>query len=665
MMKLFKQIFQKIEHRPLRFIAISFFIGSLTIIIFSLSIYTYALVLGAPPLTTVQNTIYYSSDGTKIGEELGVVNRYWVDLEDINPTLIDATIQAEDQSFYSHHGFDLKRILAAVLVNIKSGSKKEGASTITQQYARNLFLSHEKTWSRKIKEAFYTMRLELFYSKDELLEGYLNTIYYGHGAYGIETASHYFFKKESADLTLAEATLLAGIPNSPSYYSPINHYDHAKERQKRILSALTEEEIIKEETAFLAEREDLQINSAFPTTTDSIAPYFQDIVLAEMETILAKERKVIRTSGYHVYTTLDEMHQDKLDQTVATQINTSSALQIGGIAMEPTTGAITGLIGGKDYTESSYNRAVQAKRMVGSTFKPFLYYSALTNGYTASTTLLSKPTNFVLADGSSYQPSNYNGYYADQPVTLAQALAVSDNIYAVKTNIFLTPKRLIDTTRKFGITSELKAVPSLALGTASISVKEMVTAYSMLANGGSSLTPHTVEKITDSKGKIIYQRPKQKQKQVLDAQQTFILNQLMTGMFNPNLNGYMHVTGESIADQLQHTYAGKSGTTETDSWMIGYSPQLVMGVWTGYDDNRAINKTEEQHAAKQIWADFMEGVHVNLPVESFDAPAGIVAAYIDPTSGELATPYCENRQLMYFVAGTVPKQYCSDHRHEG
>ncbi|WP_117149581.1 transglycosylase domain-containing protein [Paraliobacillus zengyii] len=665
MKKLFKHKFKKLGDRPPRWIVRSFYIGSLSIIIFALSIYIYALVLGAPPLTTIQNTIYYSQDGTKIGEELGVVNRYWVDLEEINPTLIDATLQAEDQNFHSHHGFDLKRILAAVLVNIKTGSMKEGASTITQQYARNLYLSHEKTWSRKIKEAFYTIRLEIFYSKDELLEGYLNTIYYGHGAYGIETASQYFFEKESSDLTLAEATLLAGIPNSPSYYSPINHYDQAKERQQHILSLLAEEEMITEQTAFLTEREDLQINSELPTTSDSIAPYFQDIVLAEMEAILEKESDVIRTSGYHVYTTLDETHQEKLDQTAASQISESSALQIGGIAMDPSTGAITGLIGGKNYSESPYNRAVQAKRMVGSTFKPFLYYSALTNGYTAATTLMSKPTTFVLADGSSYQPSNYNGYYADKPVTLAQALAVSDNIYAVKTNIFLTPKRLIDTTRTFGITSELEAVPSLALGTASISVKEMVTAYSMLANGGNSLSPHTIEKITDSKGKVVYQRPKQVKEQVLDPQQTFILNQLMTGMFNPSLNGYMHVTGESIVDQLHHTYAGKSGTTETDSWMIGYSPQLVMGVWTGYDDNRTIDKTIEQQAAKQIWADFMEGVHTNLPVENFEVPAGIVAAYIDPTSGELATPYCENKQLMYFVEGTVPEHYCSVHRPEG
>lgn len=663
-MKILHPFLKKINWKPLRFTLLFFIIGLISIVIISLSVYLYALVLGPPPLTTVQNTIYYSQNETKIGEEMGVVNRYWVDLDEINPDIIDATIQVEDQHFYNHHGFDFKRILSAIAVNISTGSKKEGASTITQQYARNLFLSHEKTWKRKLKEAFYTVRLEAFYSKDELLEGYLNTIYYGHGAYGIEAASQYFFEKENTNLSLAEATLLVGIPNSPSYYSPINHYTHAKKRQRQTLSLLVKGALIDEQTAFLATRENLQINKDLPTTADSIAPYFQDIVLAELETILAKDRELIRTSGYHVYTTLDETHQKTLTKTVAANMQSTSELQVGGMAMDPSTGAITGLIGGKDYQDSPYNRAVQAKRMVGSTFKPFLYYSALTNGYTAATTLLSKPTTFILEDGTSYQPSNYNGYYADQPITLAQALAVSDNIYAVKTNMFLTPERLIESAREFGITSNLAEVPSLALGTASISVKEMVTAYSMLANGGHALQPHTVEKITDTNGKLVYEREKVEEEQILDPQQTFILNQLMTGMFDTNLNGYMRVTGDTIANQLAHTYAGKSGSTMSDSWMIGYSPELTMGIWTGYDDNRPIEKTVEKQAAKQIWATFMEATHRNMSVGSFDTPAGIVAAYIDPASGELATPYCENSRLMYFVEGTVPKSYCSIHRPE-
>ncbi|GGM32866.1 penicillin-binding protein 2D [Paraliobacillus quinghaiensis] len=661
-MRHIRRFFQQIhKNRPLRWIGILFASGVIGVGVLLLTIYVSAYLLGAPPLTTAQNTVYYSANGTKIGEEHNIENRYWVELDQIEPMLIEATVQAEDQHFYDHNGFDYKRILAALLVDIRTGSKREGASTITQQYARNLYLSHDKTWARKIKEAFYTVRLELFYDKDELLEGYLNTIYYGHGAYGIEAASRYFFDKGSNDLSLAEATLLAGIPNGPSYYSPIYNFENAKKRQKRILSVLEEKEVISEQSAYLAEREAITVNEAAPTTVDSIAPYFQDIVLAEMEEILDEDRASIRTAGYNVYTTLKAPHQEELKKSIENRIEDTSELQVGSIAMNPTNGAITGMIGGRDYTESPYNRAVQAKRMVGSAFKPILYYTALTYGYTPATTLISKPTNFLLADGTSYHPSNYNGYYADRPVTLAQALAVSDNIYAMKTHIFLKPKRLINTAREFGITSRLDPVPSLALGTASVNVKEMVTAYSMLANGGKSVDPYMIEKITDADGKVLYEHKASEQKQVLDAQQTFILNQLMTGMFDPTLSGYMHVTGDSIAHRLEHTYAGKSGTTESDNWMIGYSPKLVMGIWTGYDDNSPVEKVADRTAAKQIWADFIISAHDGDAVQNFPVPSGIIAAYIDPTSGELSTPYCEKSKLMYFVKGTEPTEYCSLH----
>ena len=664
-MRHIRRFFQQVHrNRPLRWIGILFASSVIGIGVLLLGIYVSAYLLGAPPLTTAQNTVYYSTNGTKIGEEHNIENRYWVDLEQIAPMLVEATVKAEDQHFYDHNGFDYKRILAALLVDIKTGSKEEGASTITQQYARNLYLSHDKTWARKIKEAFYTVRLELFYDKDELLEGYLNTIYYGNGAYGIEAASRYFFDKGSNDLSLAEATLLAGVPNRPSYYSPIYNIENAKNRQQRILSVLTEKEVITEQSAYLAAREDIKVNDAVPTTGDSIAPYFQDIVLAQMEDILDEDRGSIRTGGYNVYTTLDESHQIELTKSIKNRIRDDSDLQVGSIAIDPTSGAITGMIGGRNYLESPYNRAVQAKRMVGSAFKPILYYTALTNGFTSATPLISKPTNFLLADGTSYNPSNFNGYYADRPVTLAQALAVSDNIYAMKTNIFLTPKRLIDAARKFGITSKLDPVPALALGTASVNVQEMVTAYSMLANGGKSVDPYMIEKITDADGNVLYEHKPADQKQVLDAQQTFILNQLMTGMFDPTLSDYMHVTGDSIAYRLDHTYAGKSGTTESDNWMIGYSPKLVMGIWTGYDDNKPVEKTADRTAAKQIWADFITAAHDGSAAENFPVPSGIIAAYIDPTSGELSTPYCEKSKLMYFVQGTEPKQYCSLHRPE-
>ncbi|WP_407269235.1 transglycosylase domain-containing protein [Radiobacillus sp. PE A8.2] len=624
-------------------------------------VFLYAYSLGPPSLTNDHNTVYYSSDGFVIGEEHGAESRYWVDLEDISPLLVDATVTTEDKRFYEHHGFDYKRMLRAALTDLREMSMVEGASTITQQYARNLYLSHEKTWTRKLKEAFYTIRLEMFYEKKEILEGYLNTIYFGHGAYGIEAASRYFLNKHASELDLAEATLLAGIPNGPAFYSPIDHWENAKKRQEQVLATLAKEDVINKQQEFLASRQLIELTEPKQRETISIAPYYQDVVLRELEALLDTNREEIRSGGYQVYTTLNFDHQEQLEQTVEDQLPPQSDLQIGAMAMEPESGAVISLVGGRDYKQSQFNRVTQAKRMPGSSFKPFLYYAALENGYTAITPLMSSPTNFELADGTVYQPSNYNGYYADRPITLAQALALSDNIYAVKTNLFLTPEKLVDTARQFGISGYLPAVPSLALGTASVSLQEMVTGYSMLANGGMQVEPYTVEKITDSHGNVLYEHPEKEVTQVLDPNTAFILTHLMTGIFDESLNGYMRVTGASIADQLKHTYAGKSGTTTTDNWMIGYSPDLVTGVWSGYDDNIPIEKSVDRSAAKKVWASFMNKAHEDMPFKTFPIPDGVVGAYVDPTSGELATSYCKDQRLMFFTEGTEPTSHCSLH----
>ncbi|MCT2538273.1 penicillin-binding protein [Aquibacillus koreensis] len=661
MIRLMKHFQANFKKRPLKWIVRLSIIFACLMIGVGLSVILYAYMLGAPPLTNTQTTVYYDRESNVIGEEHGVENRYWVDLEDISPNIIQATLVTEDRRFYDHVGFDVKRILGAAWKDISSMSMAEGASTITQQYARNLYLSHEKTWKRKLKEALYTIRLEMFYTKDQLLEGYLNTIYYGHGAYGIEAASRYFFGKSAEDLSLAEASLLVGVPKGPTYYSPYHHYENAMTRKDQILTGLYEQDVITEEQLFLAKKEHLALFEEKDRSTKVFAPYFQDVVLKELQQVLGKNLEDIRSGGYQVYTTLQTDQQETLEETVVKTIDPQTELQTAALAMEPNTGAIKALVGGKDYEKSQFNRVTQAKRMPGSSFKPFLYYAALENGYTATTPLMSKPTNFELADGTVYQPSNYNGYYAGRSITLAQALALSDNVYAVKTNLFLKPETLVETAKQFGIKSELSPVPSLALGTETVSVHEMVSAYSKLANGGANITPHTITKVTDAKGNVIYERDTAKQEQVLDPKLSFILTHLMTGMFDESLNGYMRVTGATIADELTQQYAGKSGTTQTDSWMIGYSPSLVTGVWTGYDNNQAIEKMKEHQYAKDIWATFMEHSHEGKPLETYPVPEGIVGEYVDPSTGELATPYCENERLMYFVEGTAPTSYCSLH----
>lgn len=624
------------------------------------SVYIISFLLGPPKLLDELNTIYFDDTGDVIGEEKGSESRYWVDLDDISSHVVDAMIAIEDKRFYKHSGFDSKRMIQAVLSNLRNLSLKEGASTLTQQYARNLFLSHEKTWSRKIKEAFYTVRLEMYYSKEEILEGYLNTIYFGHGAYGIEAASRHFFNKSADELTRAEATMLVAIPKGPTYYSPLNDPEKAKERQKHILNAMHRQQVITNEEHFLTARENLTY--AKHTEKGEInGSYFQDTVLQEAGDILNTDSEQIKSGGYQIYTTLRSNFQEKLEQNIAHHIDNRSEIEVGAVAMNPKTGGIKALVGGQSYEQSPFNRAIKAKRMSGSTFKPFLYYTALENGYTASTMLMSQPTAFSLENGEVYKPSNFNGYYANQSITLAQALALSDNVYAVKTNLFLGVDQLIETARNFGITSELPSVPSLALGTSSVTVEEMVAAYGMLANGGQQIKAYTIKKIMDRHGTILYERDDKDHEQILDPVHTFIMNHLLTGMFDQALDGYMSVTGSTIADQLTRPYAGKSGTTNSDSWMIGYSPTLVSGIWTGYDDNRPMENVAETAYAKDVWADFMEAAHQDKPVENFTAPPGVVGVQIDPTTGQIATSYCPDTYLMYFKEGTEPTEHCMTH----
>ncbi|RDW20513.1 transglycosylase domain-containing protein [Oceanobacillus chungangensis] len=649
-----------------KWIILKLFIGMfISACLFLIGIYFISFLMGPPALTSEENTIYYSNNGEVIGEDSGLENRYWLDLDEIPPAIVDATILIEDQHFFEHNGFDLKRIAGAILKNIQSLSLKEGASTLTQQYARNVFLSHEKTWTRKLKEAFYTIRLEMYYSKEEILEGYLNTVYYGHGTYGVEAASKYFFDKSAEELDLAEAAMLAGVPKGPTYYSPFNNAENAINRQAIILQLMLNNNAITMQEYEHAKKEVLAYSQTRKIDKKKkIGPYFQDLALKEAAKLLDLEMKAVRTGGFNIYTTLDVDEQSKLETTTSATISGQSNIEIGAMAMDPESGAIRALIGGRDYQKSPFNRAVDALRMPGSTFKPFLYYAALNNGYTASTLLESKPTTFTLEDGEVYSPSNYNDYYAEEPITLAQALSLSDNIYAVKTNLYLGTDNLVKTARQFGITSDLPAVPSLALGTATVSLKEMVTAYGMLANGGKQIDGHTIEKITDRNGNIIFERDNDPGRQVLEPKQAFILTNLMTGMFDHNLDGYTTVTGASIADSLTRPYAGKSGTTKSDNWMIGYSPSLVTGIWTGYDDNRAMEIVAENAYAKQIWANFMEDAHKELPQENFTVPVGVVGIPIDPTTGALATPYCDTSVIMYFEMGTEPRRYCMEHFHK-
>src|SRR5699024_9031200 len=434
--------------------------------------------------------------------------------------------------------------------------------------------------------------------------------------------------------------------------------------QQKVLKAMRNNDFITDKALESSVNDDLAFADNEPIKAKSLAPYFQDNALKEASDMLGLSKEDIRSGGYHIYTTLNKGLQKQLQKDVQMTIDAGSELQIGAIAMKPDTGAVQALVGGRDYEASPFNRATQAKRMAGSTFKPFLYYAALTHGYTPSTKLKSEPTTFELSNGQAYSPSNFNGYYANEPITLATALALSDNVYAVKTNMALGTDKLIESAKQFRIHGHLPDVPSLALGSTSVTVSDMVSSYSMLANGGHSVQPHTIEKIVDRNGKVVFEHGEETEEQVLNPQAAFILTDLMTGMFDTTMDDYMAVTGSTITDKLSRNYAGKSGTTDSDSWMIGYSPQLVTGIWTGYDDNRPIEKVEEKTYAKHIWADFMEQAHDELPLEGFTVPDGVTGIPIDPTTGKRATPLCPKSRVMYFQKGSEPTAFCTEHFHK-
>ncbi|OLN24199.1 monofunctional biosynthetic peptidoglycan transglycosylase [Domibacillus antri] len=604
----------------------------------------YALYSAGPPDTTVsRSTIFYAADGTKTAETHAGEKRYWVKLDHISPHVTDAVIAIEDKKFYRHAGFDLKRIAGAAIADVKAMAKVQGASTITQQYARNVFLTNDKTWQRKLKEAWYAARLELFYTKDEILEGYLNTVYFGHGAYGIEAASRFYFNKSADALTLSEAALLAGIPKGPSIYSPLASREKSEERRRLILSEMD-----------LPANDYKEADADIPDITGSYAenkikaPYFIDAVRAELESLGFREQ-----SGLKVYTTLNPEHQKAADAAIANGIAPNAGIEAALVSIDPSNHFVTALTGGRDYSVSPFNRAVQAIRQPGSLMKPFLYYAALENGFTPVTMRKSEPTTF----NDTYTPKNFNSQYAERNVTMAEALAVSDNIYAVKTNMLLGPETLAQTAKQFGVTSKLEAVPSLALGTSGVSVLEVANAYKVISAGGLYAKPVFITKVESSDGAVLY-RYKERTEQRFDEKKIAVLTHMMMGMFDGSMSDYATPTGASMSNKLSRTYAGKSGSTPFDYWMAGFSPSAVSVVWTGYDDGSEITKTEDRSRAKVIWADYMETIHKGKKPTFFEQPDGVTAAAIDLKSGKLASSDCPDGHTILFEKGTEPVESC-------
>ena len=618
-------------------------------VIIYFGIYLYARVQPKLPITGANGYHLYDINGdtyTASSEES-------ISLKDISKHLINATISIEDKNFYKHQGFDYLRILKAMFVNIKSGETLQGASTITQQYARNLFLDFDKTWDRKIKEAWITIRLETHYSKDDILEGYLNTINYG-GIFGIENASKYYFNKSAKDLTLAEASMLAGIPKNPSRYSPLIDEESAKSRQKIILNSMVKNGYITESQADSAYNTKLNYERSEDSDNLKMIMYYQDAVMDELKSIKTIPSSFLETGGLKIYTNLDMKAQKALEDSANKNI-TNADIQMAGIVMDPQTGKVLALSGGRDYNKSQYNRATMAKRQVGSTIKPFLYYSALENGFTPSTTFTSEKTTFSFSGNKTYTPKNYNDEYANGPISLAAAISYSDNIYAVKTHLFLGDDALPDILNRVGIDEKLNNLPSLALGAVEINMMDMMGAYSALANEGYKVEPYFISKVTDMDGNVLYEY-KPNPENVLNKNTVYILNELLTTTYAAEFKDYNVPTCLSIAPKMTHKYAIKSGTTNTDNLIFGYNKDLVVGMWTGYDDNKDVSSSDSSNL-KNAWVDIMESYLEGKTDEEtwYETPSNVVGVAIDPISGKAAND-SSKAKVLYYIKGTEPTE---------
>lgn len=618
-----------------------------TLILSYLSLYIYGHFTKKLPVTLANKYYFYDINNNLYNGN----NDNWVKLNQISENLINATIAAEDKHFYNHIGFDYLRIGKALINNIKNKKTVEGASTITQQYAKNLFLDFGKTWTRKIQEAWITIKLESQYKKDEILEGYLNTINYG-GVFGIENASLYYFNKHASELTLAEATILAGIPKSPSNYSPIENEENAKKRQNTILNNMVKNKYITEEQKEEAKKQTLEYVGENNSDKITSLMYYQDAVIDELKNIKTIPQSFLDTKGLKIYTTLNQEYQKILEEKIKENLKDNNEIQVSSIIMEPTTGKILALIGGRDYKKSQYNRATQAKRQVGSTIKPFLYYAALENGFTSSTTFTSEKTIFSFENDKTYSPKNYNDKYPNKPISMAAAISYSDNIYAVKTHLFLGEETLVNIAHRIGINEQLEPIPSLALGTKELTLEEMMEAYGTLASGGYKNEPYLIEKIEDENGNILYEHKNNKE-QVLNESQTFIINELLTSTYQTDFIDYNYPTLISLAGKLSKKYAIKTGTTDTDRLIFGYNKDLLIGVWNGYDDNRE-SPAEDNQISKNIWYETIEECLKDKDDSWYEIPNNVVGVLVDPISGELPDKNTKHKRMFYYIKGTEP-----------
>ena len=623
-------------------ISILLFISTLVIII---GIYVYSYFMPAMSLNSANSYYLYDNKDNVVYQ--GSNKSAWVSLKEIDPKFLNYIISIEDQHFYHHLGFDIPRILKTLFTNIKSGKILAGASSISQQYVKNLYLTFDQTWERKIEEAFLTIKLETHYSKDEILEGYLNTIYFGEGVYGIKNAANYYFNKEPDDLTDEEAIILAGIPKSPNNYNPISNMEACMKRVNVVKSVLKENGTITDDAYNNLNFDNLNLYGKKSTNNLNTLMYYQDAVMDELSKINSIPEKLINSGGIRIYTNLDLDTQKAMDEEIEAK-TLDDDNQVAGIVVNPRNGKVVALAGGKNYSKSQYNRVLKSKRQVGSTIKPFLYYAALNSGMTEASTFKSEKTSFVFQENKVYNPTNYGNKYANKDISMALALAYSDNIYAVKTHLFLGETTLVDTLKTCGLKENLAPNPSLALGASEINMLDYATAYTTLASNGYKRELYFINKIEDVDGNVLYIH-KNKEEKVLNDDALYILNEMMRNTYNYNYVDYNSPTVIYLNGKLNQKYALKSGTTDNDYWISGYNNNVLSIFWAGNDQNEDTPKAYSK-IIKDIWLRSVNAFTEDIiDDEWYSLPKNVIAIPVNPKTGKYDA---KSKELFYFIDGT-------------
>ncbi len=586
-------------------------------------------------------------------------------LADVPPVLVDAIIAVEDQSFFEHSGVHLWRIAGAMLANVRAGRVVQGGSTLTQQLAKNFYLTRERTFTRKGKEALMALLLERNHSKREILEAYLNEVYMGQrgsvAIHGVGEASQHYFGKQIKELTLPEAALLVGLIKGPNLYSPYKHPEAARKRRDLVLSVLREQEKIDREAYESALVADLGVRDVY--VDEYVAPYFVEELRQNLSERYGEE--ILQSEGMAIYSTLDAELQRAANSAVTRQLERlekdypklrrpASPLQAAVVALSPRSGEILALVGGRDYQRSQFNRASQAYRQPGSVFKPIVLLAALARrDGEPRFTLLSKldDTQFTLKLPTGvWQPVNYDGEYRGS-VTVREAIEQSLNVPVAKLGIAIGPEQIVETARRLGITSKLLPVPSVSLGSFELTVVEAARAYAALAAAGSLPVLRSYTDVVHSDGRVLEAQPR-KAEQVFDPAEVYLVTSALEGVVERGTGASLRSLG------FRGDIAGKTGTSSDfrDAWFIGYTPEIVIAVWVGFDDGASVHVTGAV-AALPIFADVLEVARGKAPAEEFSVPTGVESIDVDTDSGLRAGFLCGGTREV-FLRGTAPEGVC-------